>query len=192
MRDDIKLTTIDILELVPNPRNPRRHPEAQIEQLAASIRKFGQPKPVLARKENRMLIAGHGVWESCQRAGLPKIKVMLWDVDQATADAFMVADNRHPENSRNDTDRIAELLREIDPSDLPALGFTPEEVAELLKGEDEDTIEVFEIDTTAVADRFWLSVRGPLKDQAQALQRVQEVMRDLPEVEVELGTVAVT
>ena len=192
MRDDIKLVTIDILDLVPNPRNPRRHPEAQIEQLAASIRKFGQPKPVLARSDNRMLIAGHGVWESCQRAGLSKIKVMLWDVDQATADAFMVADNRHPENSRNDTDRIAELLREIDPSDLPAIGFTPDEVAELLRDEDEAAIEVFEIDTTAVADRFWLSVRGPLKDQAQALQRVQEVMRDLPEVEVELGTVAVS
>jgi len=31
-------------------------------------------------------------------------------------------------------------------------------------------------------------VRGPLKNQASALKRLQTLMADLPEIEVELGT----
>ena len=36
-------------QLVANPRNPRLHPEAQLADLAASLRRFGQPRPLIAR-----------------------------------------------------------------------------------------------------------------------------------------------
>ena len=75
-------------ELVPNPRNPRNHPEDQITGLVASIRKFGQPEPILVRAENHMIVAGHGVWTACRRAGLRQVEVDLWDVDQAMADHY--------------------------------------------------------------------------------------------------------
>jgi hypothetical protein len=47
---------------------------------------------------------------------------------------------------------------------------------------------VKEIQTSAVEDRFWISIRGPLKDQARALQLLLGVMKELPEVNVALGT----
>ena len=44
-------------ELTPDPRNARTHSEAQIEQLAASIRRFGWTNPILA---DDLIRAGHG------------------------------------------------------------------------------------------------------------------------------------
>jgi hypothetical protein len=40
-----------------------------------------------------------------------------------------------------------------------------------------------------VTDDFWIGVRGPMKQQAEALQRVKELMAEFPSVTVELGTV---
>lgn len=175
--------------MVPNPRNPRVHPEDQLERLTASIRRFGQTRPILARRENRMIIAGHGVAEACRRAGLLEARVALWDVDQATADAFMLGDNRLGELGRDDPARIRELLREIGLADFESVGFSSAEVDELL-ADAADDIDVVEIPVGEVEDRFWISIRGPLKDQASALHRLQQVMTDLGDVEVELGTVA--
>lgn len=53
---------------------------------------------------------------------------------------------------------------------------------------DEDLV-VEDFDTSKVADRFWISVRGPLAEQAKALDALEGVMADLADVDVELGTV---
>jgi ParB-like chromosome segregation protein Spo0J len=179
--------SLPIESLVANPRNPRSHPEMQLRRLEASIRQFGQPRPVLVRRENRMIIAGHGVKLACERAGLTQILAVLWDVDQPTADAFMLGDNRLAQLGSDDADRIRELLRELGLADVEAIGYSAAEIDELLADASDD-IDVLEIQTGDVADRFWVSVRGPLKDQAAALKRLQTVMADLPEIEVELGT----
>ena len=177
-------------QLVENPRNPRSHSPEQIASLAQSLRKFGQPKPILARADDNMIVAGHGIWTAAKVAGLELVDVVLWDVDRATADAFMVADNRLPQLAADDADKLAELLREIDPSDFLALGFTDGEVEALLnEGDGGDSVTVLDVPTDAVADVFWIAIRGPLAQQAKALSRLKAVMADLPEVQVELGTV---
>jgi ParB-like chromosome segregation protein Spo0J len=66
-------------DLVSNPRNPRLHPEDQLDKLAASLKRFGQPRPIIARAENHMIIAGHGIHAAAARAGLATLKVVLWD-----------------------------------------------------------------------------------------------------------------
>ena len=123
--------SLPIGSLVPNPRNPRTHPEAQLQRLTASIRQFGQPRPVLARRANRMIIAGHGVKIACERAGLTQIRTVLWDVDQATVDAFMLGDNRLAELGGVDADCVRELLHEYGLADVEAIGFSAAEVEEL-------------------------------------------------------------
>jgi hypothetical protein len=50
---------------------------------------------------------------------------------------------------------------------FPALGFLPDEVAKLFD-EAGGNIEVEEVDTEPVADRFWISIYGPLPSQAVA------------------------
>ena len=177
--------------LVPNPRNPRTHPPEQIERLSASLLRDGQTKPVLARRENHMLIAGHGVTAAALRLGLGEIAVLLWDVDQATADRVMLADNQFGDLSANDKEKVASLLGEIDQADYLATGFAPEEVAKLMASFDE-AIEVVQIETTAVTDDFWVTCRGPLPQQAEVLARIKQLLAEYPQVSVELGVVTGT
>jgi hypothetical protein len=50
-------------------------------------------------------------------------------------------------------------------------------------------LAVHEIDVSAVEDRFWITVQGPLRQQAAALQRLQQLMAEFPDVDVDLGTI---
>lgn len=181
-----KRQTVPIGRVIPNPRNDNQHPQSQIDMLVESIRKFGQPRPILVRQGNHMIIAGEGVWTAMRQAGEPQIDVLLWDVDQHTADAFLVADNRFGELSQIDLERRRELLAEFSEDEFASLGFMAEQVEALIDGS--SAISVVEIETGPVADVFWISVRGPLEHQALALRRLSELMADLPDVEVDLGT----
>jgi ParB-like chromosome segregation protein Spo0J len=180
---------LPLASVVVNPRNNRRHPPEQIARLAASLRKNGQPREILLRRANRMIIAGHGVAEACRVAGIDQINAMLWNVDQKSADAFMLGDNRLAELGREDVEATRRLLRELNVDEPEALGYSPVEIAKLL-GETIETIAVVEVATGTVEDRFWISIRGPLRDQAKTLNRLTRAMQDLPNVDVMLGTVA--
>jgi ParB-like chromosome segregation protein Spo0J len=48
-----------VADLIPYARNARTHSDAQVAQIAASIREFGWTNPVLVDGENG-IIAGHG------------------------------------------------------------------------------------------------------------------------------------
>lgn len=182
-------TTAPIGELRPNPRNPRKHPEEQINRLMASLRRDGQTRPLLARKANHMLIAGHGVHTAARRLGWTEINVVLWDVDQATADRVMLADDRLQDLSELDNRRVAELMAEIGEGDWLATGYSVEEANKLLEGFEDGELEVYEVETQTVTDHFWVSVRGPLGEQAAVLQRMKDLLAEYPGVKIEIGTV---
>src|ERR1700733_13290277 len=123
LADPLSEEVVDITSLLDNPRNPRQHPEEQIIRLMASLKARGQYKPLLARRDNRMLIAGHGIRKAIARLGWTQAKVVFWDVDQATADRAMLGDNRLGEGSTSDDDRVAELLREIPDEEWLSVGL---------------------------------------------------------------------
>lgn len=178
---------LKIDELVDNPRNPRNHPEEQLRHLRASIKRFGQPRPILVRAASNMIIAGHGLKAAMKLEGKTEIDVIAWDCTQKEADAFMVADNQLPQGATDDLDRIAEILKEQGEAELVALGFDAD-ILLALSGEGGQKIVVEEIPTGDVEARFWITVRGPLKQQAKALKRLKDAMADLGDVKVELGT----
>jgi hypothetical protein len=146
---------------------------------------------VAARPRGHFIRECHGVHQAMMLAGEDHIVVDLWDVDQRTADAFLVADNRLGELSHPDVDRRRDLLRdlELDGEDFAAIGFLPAEVEKLF-ADDPGSIAVREIQTTEIIDTFWITVRGPMPQQAFALRRLRELLAELPGVEVELGTIA--
>jgi ParB-like chromosome segregation protein Spo0J len=181
--------TYPIDKIIPNPRNDNIHPRSEIDMLMESYRLFQQPRRILVRKANRMIIAGHAVHQALKEAGATTIDVQEWDVDQRMADAFLIADNRLHDLSHPDEARRRSILAELseDGFDFAAIGFLDEEVAALLAQDDE--LDVIEIDTDEVEDTFWVSIRGPLPQQAAVLQRLQAVMSEFEGVEVDLGTV---
>jgi len=180
---------VPIGELRPNPKNPNRHSEDQVNRLMASLRLDKQTRPLLARKANRMLIAGHGVHTAARRLGWTEIGVVFLDVDQHAADRIMLADDRLAALSELDDRRVADLMKEISEGDWLATGYSVDEANKLFEQTGVDDIEVFEIETSNVTDHFWLAVRGPLAEQAVVLQRMKELLAEYPAVTVEIGTV---
>ncbi len=180
-------------ELIPYARNARAHSPAQVEEIAASIKRFGFVNPVLVG-EDGVIIAGHGRVLGAARAKLTEAPVIvLTGLSESERRALALADNRIALNSSWDAEMLRLELEAIqDAGDpLAGLGFADDELEAILGDLGEDAPEVKEIDTGPVEDRFWISIRGPLADQAVVLQRLTEAMKDLGEVAIELGTIAV-
>jgi DNA modification methylase len=80
--------------LIPYARNARTHSEAQIAQIAASIREFGWTNPVLVDGDNGV-IAGHGRLLAARKLGMSSVPVIeLAGLSDAARRAYILADNR--------------------------------------------------------------------------------------------------
>lgn len=85
--------------LSPNPKNPRRHfGEAELTDLAQSIREHGVVQPVVARPSPAQagryeIIAGERRWRAAQRAGLTEIPVIVREVNDRTALELAIIEN---------------------------------------------------------------------------------------------------
>ncbi len=128
-----------VAELVPYARNARTHSEAQVAQIAASIREFGFTNPVLVDGE-RGVIAGHGRLLAARKLGLAEVPTIeLAHLSEAQKRAYVLADNRLALSAGWDED----LLR-IELGDLRAEGF---DLA--LTGFGEDEIGAFLLEPSA-------------------------------------------
>jgi len=183
----IKKRSIELL--IPYCRNARTHSDEQIEQIARSLDEFGWTNPVLVDGDNG-IIAGHGRVLAARKLGMTEIPCIELDgLSDDQKRAYIIADNKLAENAGWDRNMLELELSALSDNgfDLGTIGFTDDEVSGLFG--DADELMIKEVHTSKVEDRFWISIRGPLEHQAQALQRLQKIMADIP-VDVELGTVA--
>lgn len=130
MKNKPKIEQIETGKLIPYARNSRTHSEAQVAQIAGSIREFGFTNPVLIDAENG-IIAGHGRIMAAQKLGLKDVPCIRLDhLTETQRKAYVIADNKLALNSGWDEEMLSlELsdLRELD-FDLGLLGFTEDEV----------------------------------------------------------------
>jgi DNA modification methylase len=105
-------------ELIPYARNPRTHSDAQVAQIAASIREFGWTNPVLLDGASG-IIAGHGRVLAARQLGLDRVPVIeLAHMSEAQKRAYVLADNQLALNAGWD-----EALLKLELADLSDLGF---------------------------------------------------------------------
>src|ERR1700716_4251124 len=64
-----------IERLVPSPRNARTHSDAQVAEIAGSIRTFGFTNPILAGDDGDV-VAGHGRLAAARLLGLADVPVI--------------------------------------------------------------------------------------------------------------------
>jgi len=119
-------------DLIPYAANSRRHSDAQVAQIAASIKEFGFTNPVLIDGENG-IIAGHGRVMAAQKLGLAEVPCLVLDhLSDAQRRAYIIADNKLALNAGWDegllTQEIARL--EEDGFDLDLTGFDSEELGQ--------------------------------------------------------------
>ncbi len=93
-----------------NPRNPRRFfDDAELHDLASSIRQHGIVQPIVARtlaRDRYEIIAGERRWRAAQLAGLIEIPVIIRDVDDKTALEIAIVENVQ----RSDLNALEEAL----------------------------------------------------------------------------------
>jgi hypothetical protein len=132
LADKIVMRRID--ELIPYASNPRTHSDAQIAQIAASIREFGFTNPILVDAEQG-IIAGHGRVLGARKLGMTLIPtVELAYLTEKQRQAYIIADNKLAENAGWDPEMLRLELGDLKLAgyDLALTGFGELELASLL------------------------------------------------------------
>src|ERR1700716_3522969 len=95
--DRMKLEFWSVDRLIPSPRNARTHSDAQIAEIAGSIRAFGFTNPILVGEEGDV-IAGHGRLAAAHHLGLAEVPVILLKgLTELQRRQLVLADNRRVE-----------------------------------------------------------------------------------------------
>ena len=108
----------------PNPRNPRRNfADAELDELAASIRERGIIQPILVRAmrgamDQYEIVAGERRWRAAQRAGLHDVPVLLLEVSDREALELAIIENvqRTDLNALEEAGGYQSLMDEFDHS----------------------------------------------------------------------------
>src|SRR5215813_4921820 len=92
--------------LIPSPRNARTHSEAQIAEIAGSIRAFGFSNPILV-SETGDIIAGHGRLAAARQLGMQVLPVIvLRGLSDVQRRQLVLADNRIAMNAGWDMEML--------------------------------------------------------------------------------------
>ena len=131
----MKLETLPIKELTPDPKNARKHDDDNLRILAESLKKFGQRKPIVITEAGQV-VAGNGTLEAAKKLGWLEIEVVRVPADWTPemVRAFAIADNRTAELSEWNTEELNAQLLELEGSgwELEDFGFVALESAEAL------------------------------------------------------------
>ena len=118
-------------DLIPYARNSRTHSDAQVAQIAASVREFGWTNPVLVDGENG-IIAGHGRILAARKLGMAEVPcIELAGLTDTQRRAYIIADNKLALNGGWDDELLALELGELHAADfdMALLGFDAGELS---------------------------------------------------------------
>ncbi len=148
---ELDITYLPIKDLRLDPANPRRFSDEESESLTRSIREFGFVDPVIARRENKMVIGGHQRLLAARKLGMKQVPVVLVDLSEDQAHLLNLALNRI--SGSFDQELLARFLADLNAVpglDLTLTGFPEDELQIHLKGlgsrEKRDRLETFDLD----------------------------------------------
>lgn len=169
----LKSLAVDIDSLVPDPQNPRLHNDRNLEAIKASLEQYGQCKPIVVRREGRVIIAGNGTWEAARALGWDKIAASFVDMSEVEAAGYGLADNRTGELAQWDFDVVARLDRLIQEHGGPDIvGWSDDELLALRRGMEES-----ESTTSATVDRVHRKGVSFLPSQFEAIIEAVDYLR---------------
>ncbi len=79
----MEIKEVEVSALIPYAKNSRTHDDAQVAQIAASIKEFGWTNPILV-DGTKGVIAGHGRLLAARKLGMDKVPTIeLKDMTEA-------------------------------------------------------------------------------------------------------------
>jgi len=202
---------VALSSLAPWKRNPRKN--QQVDGVARSMIAFGWGSPILARADDRRIIAGHTrakaaerlktLWRRASardreawhpdaiRAKNTGEVVVRWKhgLTEAQCDALALADNKIGEGATWDQDLLPEVIESVaDAGLVDPIGFSDAELDKIL-GDNSAATELFEVDVSELDPRFTITVTGPLREQMHALEVIRKQLTEREGVDVFVSTV---
>jgi ParB-like chromosome segregation protein Spo0J len=125
----MQLTTTKITELSLDPSNVRKHSRRNLDAIKASLRKFGQQKPIVVDAKG-IVLAGNGTLTAAQELGWTEIQIVRTELEGVEAIMFAIADNRTAELAEWEDDKLNAVLKSLQDEgvDLVDVGYSPEDV----------------------------------------------------------------
>jgi DNA modification methylase len=160
----MQVEQISIEKLIPYVNNARTHSDAQVAQIAASIKEFGFNNPVLIADDNS-IIAGHGRVMAARKLGKGTVPaVRLSHLTEMQRKAYILADNKLALNADWDNSLLAIELADLKDLgfDTDLTGFSADEIAALMPVEltegltDEDEVPEAPVDPVTKLGDVWL------------------------------------
>lgn len=148
MEKEMQYYLADVSELIPYVRNARTHSEAQVSQIAASIREFGFLSPILVAEDNTIL-AGHGRLAAALKLGLKKVPCVKENhLTETQKRAYIIADNKLSLNAGWDNELLAVELSELEGADfnLDLLGFDEAELSSIFDADKDVNEDDFDVE----------------------------------------------
>jgi DNA modification methylase len=181
----MNLEQLKTADLIPYARNTRTHSDAQVAQIAGSIREFGFTNPVLIDAENG-IIAGHGRVMAARKLGLEEVPcIRLGHLTETQKRAYVIADNKLALNAGWDEELLALELGELGDLgfDLELTGFTDEEIdaltpVEITEGQtDPDEVpSVLEEPVSVLGDVWVLGRHRVMCGDSTSVDAVEKLM----------------
>lgn len=128
----MQVITKKVDDLIPYINNARTHSDAQVLQIAASIKEFGFTNPVLTDSDNG-IIAGHGRLMAAKKLGMKEVPTIeLSHLTPTQKKAYIIADNNLALNAGWDEELLKLEMIQLDELgfDLSLLGFEDFDIGE--------------------------------------------------------------
>src|SRR5437016_6537474 len=131
---DLQIVHVPIDDLHPDPANPRKISDAELDALTRSLREFGFVQPVIARHDDHIVVGGHQRLVAARRLGLKTVPVIFVDLSPEQSHLLNLALNKI--SGDWDEALLARLLADLQLApnvDLALSGFEDDEIKRLLR-----------------------------------------------------------
>jgi len=179
-----KHAVVPVEALIPYAMNSRTHSDAQVAQLAASIREFGFTNPILVDEQSN-LIAGHGRLLAARKLGLTEVPaVVVTGLDDRKRRALIIADNKLALNAGWDEEALRVEMEDLGADYGELMGFSQEELSDILNAvepteglTDEDEVpEVPEQPVTVLGEVWVLGKHRVMCGDSTSIDAVDKLM----------------
>lgn len=144
----LKVESRSVADLIPYAANSRTHSDAQVAQIAASIREFGWTNPILIDGDGT-IVAGHGRLLAARQLGLAEVPAIVLDhLTKTQQRALVIADNKLAMNAGWDYDLLSAEIARLAEDDfsIDLLGFSEVELEGLHSNLDLSILDELEDD----------------------------------------------
>ena len=124
---ELKIEYMALDKLKPYEKNARKHQEADLSTIKASITEFGMSDPIGVWGKDNIIVEGHGRYLACKELGIEEVPVIHLDhLTDEQRRAYALAHNKTAEMSEWDYDLLGEELDGIFDIDMSDFGFDAE------------------------------------------------------------------